>query len=394
VSDGAAVSTTYAVLDVNPADALAVVYVDGEHVGDQDGSQTQPYRLVESGSLAVAPDGLVRIASGAYGESLRLGTGGKGLRLERFDSGGVVRIGASGGGAKALDTGDAFRQSLVDALTRQVASDAWMGMGGVSGAADGESAARIWPEGHTYEPILPRWQVLPGLHSAAPSDDFFIRMRHVSAQALAGLSVSVAPEPGGGAWWVLKAAHGGAEDWWLQIAPQGLWTPGTVVEPGIAWRGDAADAVDVDPAAFFIRDGEANDAATLVWQPQPGADYDATGLADADAASAVVREAAAPEGLGALPGAIGPVYEIGPDQVFDAPQRVWLPLPAGIDPAAAQLYYAKPHGSDRGWYPAAHVEGWLVPGSERTLTLDGTTHLGLRIRHAATCQWATAEGAE
>ena len=53
-------------------------------------------------------------------------------------------------------------------------------------------------------------------------------------------------------------------------------------------------------------------------------------------------------------------FTIGPSQVFETPQRVWLPLSPGTDPNAAQLYYYHPNGPGQGWYLAEGVEGWLV----------------------------------
>ena len=49
--------------------------------------------------------------------------------------------------------------------------------------------------------------------------------------------------------------------------------------------------------------------------------------------------------------------------MYDKPQRVWLPLPAGADPNTIGIYYYHPNGPDRGWYPAENVLGWLVPDS-------------------------------
>ena len=68
--------------------------------------------------------------------------------------------------------------------------------------------------------------------------------------------------------------------------------------------------------------------------------------------------------------------------VLDTPQRVWLPMPEGVAPGSAQLYYYRGSGSDRGWYPAENVEGWLVPGSYLNLDAGGVTYLGFLVRHA------------
>lgn len=62
-------------------------------------------------------------------------------------------------------------------------------------------------------------------------------------------------------------------------------------------------------------------------------------------------------GLPSLAQGIGPVYEIGPDQLYAEPQQVWLPLPAGVRADEVRLYYYHAEGHDAGWYPAENVEG-------------------------------------
>jgi len=44
-------------------------------------------------------------------------------------------------------------------------------------------------------------------------------------------------------------------------------------------------------------------------------------------------------------GGVGASYRIQPNQVFDAPQRIWLPIPDGVDAAALTLMYCK--GNER-----------------------------------------------
>ena len=73
---------------------------------------------------------------------------------------------------------------------------------------------------------------------------------------------------------------------------------------------------------------------------------------------------------------------IGPERVYDTPQRVWLPLPEGAAPGSVQLYYYRGSGPAIGWYPAENVEGWLVPGSYLNLEVDGAGYLGFLVRHA------------
>ena len=54
--------------------------------------------------------------------------------------------------------------------------------------------------------------------------------------------------------------------------------------------------------------------------------------------------------------------------------------------ADTKLYSYHSDGDDKGWYPAENVEGWLVPDSDLTLEVDGTTYLGFLVRHAGIVQ--------
>jgi hypothetical protein len=82
---------------------------------------------------------------------------------------------------------------------------------------------------------------------------------------------------------------------------------------------------------------------------------------------------------------------IGPQLVYEPPQRVWLPVPAGVDAGALRAYYYRSNGPDRGWYPAERVEGWMVPDSYLTVNANGTTYLGFLVRHAGIAQLGILE---
>ena len=81
-----------------------------------------------------------------------------------------------------------------------------------------------------------------------------------------------------------------------------------------------------------------------------------------------------------------PAVVIGPERVYDVPQRVWLPMPEGVARGDARLFYYHATGDDRGWYPAERVEGWLVPDSYLYLDVEGVTYLGFLVHHAGIVQ--------
>ena len=87
---------------------------------------------------------------------------------------------------------------------------------------------------------------------------------------------------------------------------------------------------------------------------------------------------AAPE----LAGGVGAAYELGPRETFAVPQRVWLPVPDGIDAASVEPHYLFGNDGVPQWRGGEDVEGWLVPGSGLLIQLDGITYYGFAVRHA------------
>ena len=81
----------------------------------------------------------------------------------------------------------------------------------------------------------------------------------------------------------------------------------------------------------------------------------------------------------------GSVYRIGPEGVFVEPLCVWLPVPVGARAAALQPYYFQGAGGDARWYPASHVEGWLV-SSPKIRESKGKTYIELLVRHSGFVQ--------
>ena len=135
---------------------------------------------------------------------------------------------------------------------------------------------------------------------------------------------------------------------------------------------------------FEVRDEV--EALQPLWQPEYDEDFDAAGL-DLNAESnetVVVTETA----QGDAEGGAQP-FHLGPERVFETPQRVWLPIPPGVDLGALQLYYHHSHGDATGWYPAEEVDGWLVPDSGIYLEVGGETYYGFVVRHAGIVQLRT-----
>jgi hypothetical protein len=87
-----------------------------------------------------------------------------------------------------------------------------------------------------------------------------------------------------------------------------------------------------------------------------------------------------------LTGGIGQPVVLGPEEVFDTPQLVWLPLPKGTNVAEVDVYYYHNDGDAAGWYPGEEVKGWLAEDSFLHLEANGTSYLGFVARHGALVQ--------
>ena len=119
----------------------------------------------------------------------------------------------------------------------------------------------------------------------------------------------------------------------------------------------------------------------------PGRDFDPNGVdvASESSDSVIVVQGTdiehSPLAIG-----VGTSFTIMPERVYSQPQRVWLPIPQGIDPGSVRLYYYHSSGDGIGWYAADAVEGWLVPNSGLYLELEGNSYAGFLVRHTAIVQ--------
>jgi hypothetical protein len=188
-------------------------------------------------------------------------------------------------------------------------------------------------------------------------------------------------------------------DGWVVYVPQKPWMPGDVVTMTVG--ATALDGTPIGPVTYEFhvateaqRQEQLKQTLPQLWQPGYG-DFDASTLDLGAECNDLVSVAEMPgDALPILPGAVGPLYELGPDQVFDTPQRVWLPLLEGVESGDVQLHYYHGEGDDSGWYPAGDIVGWLVPDSYLDLELNGTTYVGFLVRHSGIVQLGSADTAE
>ena len=175
------------------------------------------------------------------------------------------------------------------------------------------------------------------------------------------------------AWW--PASGEGLDDVWVVYESATPWEAGAVITMTVGAATAAGELVG--PLSYHFEAAAAPKALEgALWQPSY-ADFDASNLDLSEEGNGLVTVA---EPLVDAPEAVGePAYRIGPDQLFSVPQRAWLPLPDGVDEAAAQLYYYQQE--DQCWYRGEDVEGWVVDGSYLVLEMDGVRYLGVVLRH-------------
>ena len=374
------------------------VWVNFDYVGVEDGSQSKPYNRFEEGLAAVINGNgdTIKLAGNAADRiSGWTGRITDPMRIELDPTGGPVRIGVLGAGSKSAassingstsdDTADArsFAEMLADLLGR-----------GRSTSNDTDDNSKLILDGVTYEPVLPFSQTEGGTQAANADSELAIRLRNISGIDLESIS---APIPGytedeaSAKWQPVK--EGGLDDLWIVLRPQGTWYLDDVITIKVTAENLHGEAVEPGAYTFQVESETAQDARTdepdtSLWQPEYGTDFDAEAL-DLDAESNdTVTVTVAGEETGTLPLEVGagPAYVIAPEQAFEVPQRVWLPLSNGTDANTVQLYYHHANGDAPGWYPAGNVEGWLVPDSYLYLEINGTTYLGFLVRHAGIAQ--------
>ena len=168
----------------------------------------------------------------------------------------------------------------------------------------------------------------------------------------------------------------GGDDGWVVAEPETAWTPGELVTMTVGARTVNGAALESITYRFLVAPAAVPTAA--VPQPAYGA-LDTHALDQTKQAAVSVADEEAGDSYDFEP--VGPGYAISPPGVFGTPQRVWLPVPAGLDAAGLRVYYHQASGPDCGWHEAGQVNGWLVPETCLTFEWQGSTYLGLVVRH-------------
>ncbi len=331
----------------------ATVWVDFAYQGVSTGSIYKPFHTMGDGLTSLATGGRLRIKPGESNETPRVA---RAMHVESFQ--GIVRIGTAPPAAKSA----AEAPAPIPVITVRASDPA---AGRFLGLVQAIFAGTDF-DTTTFAPVMP---YRPNEKSPRLLGEETIIAVRLRADAPIDVDTIRVKGGSGGLEW-MPAQGEGTEDIWVLFHPRDAWEAGRVTE--LIAQAATESGAEITTPEFTFEDGTPPPGGMALWQPDYSEDFDATSLDLAAEANdrAEVRQ---------LPGEKG--IAIDPPQVFPLPQRIWLPVPPGMDPNMARLSYYQAEGSAPGWYPADQVEGWLVPGSMLTLTIEGQDYLGFLVRH-------------
>lgn len=383
-------AATVTITDNDTSASLSTVYVNFSWTGDEQGTQPKPYNTFAKGLTAVSTGGTIKI-KGDAADTVSSWTGTiNTAMIIQADPAGPVRIGVIGGGSSPparaggsgrSDTG-AMGGSALDHLLASLARSAG------AGGAVSERSESLVRSGNVYEPVLPLTTAGDGMQAAQADSVLAVRLRSEGDIAPDSIWAPVTATTSGTSVEWRPIQEGNMRDLWVIVRPQESWLLEDLIRVVVSAQTITGNVVGPVAHHFRVESAEQAEAravrpADLVWQPEAGVDYEVT---DDSTASGTATLTPVGEAAPSVAGGLESPLAVGPERVYETPQRVWLPVPAGVDAASVRLYYYHPNGDDRGWYPAENVEGWLVPESYLTVEVNGTTYLGFLVRHAGIVQ--------
>lgn len=296
------------------------LWVDFAGGGDfETGSPYFPYDTLAEGVDAVDEGGTVHIYSGDSSETMTLT---KAMRIEA--SGGTVRVGVP----------DA-RTSPPHAETLQ---------------PRGEGRSPMITPG--YAPVLPFSEV--GDNKAAlPESPLSLRLRSEAGINPESLWAEVdCLEEGSYALEWQPVVANELRDLWVTLRPQPAWPVGTRICVSVGGETKGGGLLDMVSYAFVVIDDSAI-GETVSGMPWVSA---------------------------AISGIQVPTH-IGPEEIFEDPVPVWLPVPEGLNAGPVRVYGYVVSDFGAQWYPVESIAGFLVAGSITTVHEGGNVYIKFQVHH-------------
>jgi hypothetical protein len=274
------------------------------------------------------------------------------------------------------------------------------GTGTFSTPNDGYPGAGEPPARELFEPVLPMLETENRTLTARADSTLAIRLRRDTAIDPGSVNGLVEFEGGSSTeveWMAIDTV--GLRDGWALFTPtEGQFVAGDTVNFTVSASTLAGETIGPLSYSFTIETDDfflerLGALAEPVFQPDY-TDFDSVGidLSQEGNDNVSVFELTAPPAP--LAGGAGTAYAIVPDEAYRLNQRVWIPLPDGMDAADAEVYYyfVDKSGTQTGWRPASDIKGWFVEDSLLELELDGVRYVGFVARHGALVQLGAAAG--
>ena len=366
--------------------STGVIWMDFAWGGQAVGTFSNPYTSFAQSLPAAENNGIIRIKSSTKTGPVTISSA---VHLEAY--GGPVRIGVGGGGGglapfmrdSGISPSGDFSALLRGILLNAAASTNSSPPAPVDNTktetgTDGTGAeTNVLRDGYVFESVIPYTRLDDGKLQAFGKGPLALRLHATSDiltsslwQDIEALKATLAQVT-----WRF-AVEGNTADLWVLFRPMDAWGTGDEIRVSTGGNTVTSGTVTAPAYTFVVRPDVMANSDFVIQGHNPNGD---------PAQIATVIEGSSLT-TGA-PGGLDKPYTIGPEQVFDTPQLVWLPLPTGRASQSVQLYYYHPYGENAGWYKAQNVQGWLASGNEDPIVIDGTHYIGLRVHHAATVQF-------
>jgi len=216
---------------------------------------------------------------------------------------------------------------------------------GYRGAAKAATQSRLTPE------ALPAAGSVEGRLIAPPNAPLAVRLRAEAPLLPDSLWVEVQTE-GSAHQPVYVVNANDVHDVWLVCTPRDAWAPGERITLRAGGTMEGTDALLEVVREFEITAGLEST------QPVP------------------------------LPQGLGHPLALEPAGVYDAPREFRLPVPAGVSPDQARLYFLDPSPGGA-WHAAESVDGWLAAPA-RVEWSGGRADMVILARHGGVVQFATS----
>jgi len=333
--------------------------------GSESGSEQEPFNTIVEASARVDSGGVVKIKPSQSEEVITLS---KAMRLEAPS--GTARIGVAPQGFQALLVETRASQES-SSLSESTADD----IAAALRDADSDEAERAF-NAAVFEAIVPNATNADGDIMVLADGRLALRLRDYTGLEFETLWAELHPqhdtEEVSFDW--EPVAEGDDRDIWVFFSPTDTWYLNDLLV--IAAGGANADGAEVLSNVHAV-------------QVETQTDYDArTSESPADSI-AQPDYAETDEAIGnkvSLTIAVGVpqfddltiAYRIQPDQVFDTPQRIWLPVGSGVSTDNITLMYYKGNEPNQGWHNAQDVAGFLA--DTEPVVVNG--YLGVVVNHA------------